>query len=88
VLAQALTPDAVAGAVQAHGLGLLPAAVNAAYKFLAARMAALSQVGACSLCAAPAAACMGCELHSSVMQACPRRAACRRRVVMCDEGAP
>lgn len=41
---QVLTPDAVAGAVRTHGLGLLPAAVNAAYKFLGSRLASLSQV--------------------------------------------
>lgn len=45
MLDQVLTPDAVAGAVRAHGLGLLPAAVNAVYKFLATRIASLSQVG-------------------------------------------
>lgn len=43
-LVQVLTVDAVAAAARAHGLALLPAVVNAVYKFLARRITALSQV--------------------------------------------
>lgn len=39
-----LTVDAFAAAVRGQGLGLLPAAVNAAYRLLARRIHALSQV--------------------------------------------
>lgn len=42
---QVLTLDAVAAAVRAQGLGLLQAAVNAAFQFLGSKITALSQVG-------------------------------------------
>ena len=42
---QALTVDAVAAAARSHGLALLPALVNAVYKFLTRRITALSQAG-------------------------------------------
>jgi hypothetical protein len=73
----------MAGAVRAHGLGLLPAAVNAAYKFLATRMAAMSQVGT-----QPARCASRClhGLRSAALghAGMPRHPACRGSIATCS----